>query len=319
MKNMNRRTFLQTAAVTGLAGSVLAPPKAFPAEGPRHKFTMNLNTGQVGLRVSQLEAVKLAAEYGYGSVTPMTRELGRYSDAELEKLKAEMKAGGITWGATGMGPFFDPADAKFDQRLTEIRKTAGVFKRAGVTRCFTWTMSSSRDLTYRANFRLHVRRISQVGKILGDHGVRFGIEYLGTSALAVRQKFPFIRTSAETKELLAEVGLSNVGLALDSWHWFQAGETEHDILKLAASDVITADICDAPAGIDRRQMPDSPRRLPCATGVIDVKAFLRGLVRIGYDGPVGTEPFDRSLRTMSTADAMKTATDAMKKAFALIE
>ena len=319
MNDMNRRTFLQTAAVTGLAGSVLPARQSHAAEGPSRKFTMNLNTGQVGVRVSQLEAVKLAAEYGYGSVTPMTRELGRYSDAELEKLKAEMKSSRITWGATGMGPFFDPSDAKFEQRLSEIRKTAGVFKRAGVTRCFTWTMSSSRDLTYRANFRLHVRRVRQVGKILGDHGVRFGIEYLGTSVLAVRQKFPFIRTSAETKELMAEVGLPNVGLALDSWHWFQAGETEQDILKLTSRDVVTADICDAPAGIDRRQMPDSPRRLPCATGVIDVKAFLRGLLKIGYDGPVGIEPFDRPLGRMSTADAMKTATAATKKAFALID
>jgi sugar phosphate isomerase/epimerase len=47
-------------------------------------------------------------------------------------------------------------------------------------------------------------------------------------------------------------------------------------------------------------------------------AFLRGLVKIGYDGPVGTEPFDKSLSEMSAEEAMTTATAAMKKAFALI-
>ncbi|MCX5636327.1 MAG: sugar phosphate isomerase/epimerase, partial [Planctomycetota bacterium] len=83
-------------------------------------------------------------------------------------------------------------------------------------------------------------------------------------------------------------------------------------------DVVTADLCDAPAGIRREQMPDSPRKLPCTTGVIDVAAFLRGLVKIGYDGPVGTEPFDKSLSEMSAEEAMTTATAAMKKAFALI-
>jgi sugar phosphate isomerase/epimerase len=115
-------------------------------------------------------------------------------------------------------------------------------------------------------------------------------------------------------------------LCIDSWHWFQAGETEEDILKLTNNDVVTADLCDAPAGIRREQMPDSPRKLPavrhppadCTTGVIDVAAFLRGLVKIGYDGPVGTEPFDKSLSEMSAEEAMTTATAAMKKAFALI-
>jgi sugar phosphate isomerase/epimerase len=88
---------------------------------------------------------------------------------------------------------------------------------------------------------------------------------------------------------------------------------------LTNEDVVTADICDAPPDIPREQMPDSPRRLPCTTGVIDVKAFLRGLVKVGYDGPVGTEPFDRSLNKMSTERAMALATEAMKRAFVFIE
>jgi len=79
------------------------------------------------------------------------------------------------------------------------------------------------------------------------------------------------------------------------------------------------DINDAPAGVPRDQLPDSPRKLPLTTGVIDLKPFLRGLVKIGYDGPVGTEPFDSSLGRMSTDEAMKVVSAAMKKAFALIE
>ncbi len=120
-------------------------------------------------------------------------------------------------------------------------------------------------------------------------------------------------------ELTDEVGLSNVGLCLDAWHWFQAGDTEEDILRLTNREVVTVDICDAPADMPRDEMPDSPRALPCTTGVIDVKAFLRGLLKIGYDGPVGTEPFDKSLKEMSTEQAMTAASAAMKKAFALID
>ena len=56
-----------------------------------------------------------------------------------------------------------------------------------------------------------------------------------------------------------------------------------------------------------------------STGVIDLRPFLRGLVTIGYDGPIGTEPFDKTLRKLSTEQAMAKATGAMKRAFALID
>lgn len=318
MPNMDRRTFLQIGAAA--AGHfVMAVPDSRSAERPGRKFTMNLNVGQIGVKATPWEVIKLAKKYGYGSVTPPVGAVQRYSQAERDRLVSELKSNGLVWGAGALRPFFDQDEATFKEKLKTITATARLYQQMGATRCFTWMMSSSSTLTYRENFDLHARRVREVATVLADHGVRLGLEYLGTAVLAVRNKYPFIRTSAETKELIAEVGLTQVGIALDSWHWFQAGETEDDIRKLTRQDVVTADICDAPAGIARRQMPDSPRRLPCTTGVIDVGAFLQGLVKIGYDGPVGMEPFDRSLRTMSTEQAMTTATNAMTKAFALIE
>ena len=59
--------------------------------------------------------------------------------------------------------------------------------------------------------------------------------------------------------------------------------------------------------------------MPTATGVIDLKAFLGSLLKIGYDGPIAAEPFSRKLRAMSTEDAVSTTAAAMKKAFALVE
>lgn len=317
---MIRRDFLKrTMVATTAAASGFLTRRCFAAELPKRKFSMNLNVGQIGVKADPFGAIKLAQQYGYESVSPMTWQMLRYSQGELERLSDEMKAAGLAWGAAAVQPFFVNDDARFNERKEEIMQIAKALQRTGVARCFTWTMSSSDVMTYRANFRLHVQRAREVGKILAEQGLRLGIEYLGTRMLTLRGKFSFIRTSAEMKELTTEVGLANVGIALDSWHWFQAGETEQDILKLTNQDVVTADICDAPANVPREQMPDSPRKLPCTTGVIDLKAFLRGLVKISYDGPVGTEPFDKSLGKMSTDDAMAAATNAMKKGFALIE
>ena len=320
MGEMGRRGFLRGVAagaalpVCGLLGAT------GPAGGaPKRKFAMNLNVGQVGVRATPREAIGLARKYGYGFVSPMPWAMARMSKDEMAQLLAEMKAAKLAWGAAGIGPFFQADDAKFKQRRAKIAETAAVLQRAGVTRSFTWVMPSSNARTYRQSFRLAARRTREVGKLLADRGVRIGLEYLGTKTLVLKGKFPFVQTLAEMRELTGEVALDNVGLALDAWHWFQAGDTEDDIAKLTNREVVCADICDAPAGVPRHQMPDSPRRLPCTTGVIDVKGFLRGLLRIGYDGPVGTEPFDRSLKKLSTEKAMATATGAMKKAFALIE
>jgi len=51
----------------------------------------------------------------------------------------------------------------------------------------------------------------------------------------------------------------------------------------------------------------------------DLQPFMRGLARIGYDGPAGTEPFDNTLGKRPTEEAMQTAGSAMKRAFALVE
>jgi len=318
MPDMTRRAFLRTAAAT-LAAPAALETSSLAAELPKPRFTLNLNVGQIGVRATPLEAIKLARKYGYGSVTPMSWAMARSSREELAELVSRMKAAKLAWGAAPMGPFFQADKAKFAAKRQQTARAAALLQRAKVTRCFTWVSPCSGERTYRANFRLHVERTREIGKLLADHGLRIGLEYIGTKTLVLRGKFPFVQTLAGMKELAGEVALDNVGLALDSWHWFQAGDTEQDIGTLTNRQVVAADICDAPAGVPRHQMTDSPRKLPCTTGVIDLAPFLRGLLRIGYDGPLGTEPFDKSLRKLPAEQAMTVATNAMKKALALIE
>ena len=154
--------------------------------------------------------------------------------------------------------------------------------------------------------------------MLGDHGVRLGLEYVGPKTSWTTTRHPFIHTMAEMRELIAAIDLPNVGLVLDSWHWYTAHETRADLLTLKGSDVICCDLNDAPAGIPIDEQQDLVRDLPCATGVIDLKTFLSALAEIGYDGPVRAEPFKASLRQMPAQDAVALAAKAMKQAFALV-
>jgi sugar phosphate isomerase/epimerase len=77
---------------------------------------------------------------------------------------------------------------------------------------------------------------------------------------------------------------------------------------------VAVDLNDAPAGIPREQQIDGQRELPAATGVIPVASFLGALRKVGYDGPVRAEPFNKALNAMDNDAACAATISALRKA-----
>lgn len=195
---------------------------------------------------------------------------------------------------------------------------ARALRGAGVTRVGTAISSYSEELNYLDNFKLHTKRLREVGTVLEDEGLRLGLEYLGTKRLWTASRHAFVHSMAECLQLIGEAGKSNIGVVIDSWHWWTARETAEDITKLTNSQVVSADLNDAPAGIERDDQYDNERELPATTGMIDAKAFLDALLQIGYDGPIRAEPFNQRLNEMDDDKACQATVAAMKKAFDLV-
>jgi sugar phosphate isomerase/epimerase len=74
---------------------------------------------------------------------------------------------------------------------------------------------------------------------------------------------------------------------------------------------VDAHINDAMEGRGPDEQIDNERRLPGASGVIDLTVFLQGLKAIGYTGPVTPEPFSPELSEMSPEDAIRTTAEAL--------
>jgi sugar phosphate isomerase/epimerase len=174
-------------------------------------------------------------------------------------------------------------------------------------------------MTYMQNLKTHARRLREAAAILNDHGLRFGLEYVGPKTSWSTRRYPFVHTMAEMKELIAEIDKPNVGFVLDSWHWYTAGESKKDLMTLRAGQIVSVDLNDAPAGLAVDMQMDGKRELPAATGVIDVAAFLGALQSLGYDGPVRAEPFNDAVRKMAPAEALAATKAAIDKAFAQTE
>ena len=270
------------------------------------------------MKANQREAIDYAAKYGFDRVDADGRFLGSLSDADLDKLLADMREKRVGWALAGLPVEFRKDDETFAKGVAALPDYARALKRAHVERVTTWVLPSDATHTYLANFRSHSKRLRECAKILDGEGLRFGLEYVGPRTLLVANRFPFVHTMAEMRELIADINQANVGLVLDSWHWHNAGDSAKDILALRASDVVSVDLNDAPAGVPMDQLIDGKRELPAATGVIDVKTFLGSLKEIGFRGPVRAEPFNEAVRKMSADDALRSTKAALDKAFAQI-
>lgn len=289
------------------------------AEKKIRKFTLDLRCGAIGVNANLPQSLDYAARFGFESVEPSAKAVAALSQVELDKVLADMKAKNLVWGAAGLPVEFRRDDDAFNKGMKDFPALAAGLRKAGITRMGTWLSPASDALTYVANFRQHARRLREVCKVLGDHGLRFGMEYVGPKTSWSKLRYPFIHTMAETKDLIAEMGVDNAGFVLDSWHWYTADDKVEDLLSLTNKDVVACDLNDAPSGIERDDQIDNRRELPAATGVIDLKTFLGALVEIGYDGPIRAEPFNKPLNDMGDEEALAATSKAMRKAFALVE
>ncbi|MGP5671744.1 sugar phosphate isomerase/epimerase family protein [Brachybacterium alimentarium] len=256
----------------------------------------NLSAGALGLPLDHTTSIDLAAKHGFGGVDPdlgYFRSLG--STAAVAEHAAAVREKGLEWGMTGLPVPLDGSAAEFRQALVDLPEALELLTAAGVTRVGTWMRPMHDDLDYLRNWRLHVGRLALVAELLADAGLRIGLEYIGPKTFWSTERFPFIHSLREARELIADSGATNVGIILDSYHWYTAGESAADLAGLTDADIVSVDINDARADRERDEQQDLDRRLPYDTGVIDLEGFMGAVHAAGYSGPVKVEPFMKSL------------------------
>ncbi len=313
--NNSRRIFLKNTLTASTLAFVPFSMNAFAAG---RKFTLELNPGAIGVKIDQQQLLDKAAEYGFESIVAFSGTLADWSDSQIKDFNARMKAKKIVWGTAGLPMDFRRDEETQKKGIAELPRHAAALQKAGVTRMSTWIMPTDANLTYMQNMKQHGVRLKEAAKVLADYNIVLGLEYVGPKTLMARDKYSFVHTLAECRELIAEVNAPNVGLQLDSFHWFCAGETVADLKTLTNKEIVTVDLNDARTGVTAGEQLDGKRELPMATGVIDMKSFLEALVAIGYDGPMRAEPFNLVLNDMEDDAAIKATADAMKKAAGLL-
>jgi sugar phosphate isomerase/epimerase len=311
-----RRAFLaRLIAVTGAAAWASRTAQGAPAR----RMTLCLNPGAIGVQADQRAAIDLAHRHGFESVEPFGEALSSLSPAGLEEILDTMRQDKLVFGAAGLPVEFRRDDGRFGEGVKALPRIAAGLQRAGVTRVGTWLSPAHDELAYAENLALHVRRLREVAKVLDDHGLRLGLEYVGTPSLRKNRKHAFVHSLVQAQELIAGIGARNVGVVLDTWHWHMARESVADLKTLTSSQVVAVDLNDAPAGVALEDQADNRRELPGATGVIDVAGFLGALGSMGFDGPLRAEPFNQALNALDNEAACAATIQALRRVMALSE
>ena len=271
----------------------------------------NLSPGAIGIRTDLAGAVALAARHGWaGCDLPIGEAARLAAERSAEEVAAIFARAGVRPGGWGLPlSWREPYD---QAALAALGEQAAVAAQLGCTRACTWLMPGSDERPFRENYAFHVAQLRPVARVLAEHGCRLGLEFIGPRTMRDSLRYGFIY-SPEAMLCLAQAIGPNTGLLLDSWHWHTAVGALADIRGLRAEDIVYVHVNDAPEGIAVEAQIDQVRRLPGATGVIDIAGFLRTLREIGYDGPVTPEPFDASLAALPADEACRVARKSMRK------
>jgi sugar phosphate isomerase/epimerase len=170
--------------------------------------------------------------------------------------------------------------------LAQVREKAQQAAAVGGTRTGT-VLPCRADDPKDQLWPLVVQRIKQLDQALDGTGVRLGMEFLGVKTLRLERPHPFVQSMAEFNTMLEEAGARNVGITLDSYHWYSAEDSLDTIQQTPASRIVLLHINDA-KDLPRDQLQDQDRLLP-GEGVIPLADWLRAIDSTGFDGFIALE------------------------------
>lgn len=273
-----------------------------------------VNFGAIGVSVSNLmEAVSAAREGGFAALDFDIRQV---AEIGVDAARSIFTDGDVLPAVFGVPFEWRQEETRWQEGLAGLPSLAHAAQSIGCARCATWIMPASDERAFDENFAFHVARLRPIAEILADHGIAFGLEFVGPKTLRDRFQHPFIYTAEGMLAMGREIG-SRVGLLLDAFHWYTSQDDLASLSALKPEQIVYVHINDGAEGRGPDEQIDGDRRLPGATGVIDMVGFLKALQGVGYEGPVACEPFFAGLGELaSDADRIQTVKASVDAVFA---
>lgn len=266
-----------------------------------------------GTSIEDKQFIELAADFNFQSVDIDAKQF--IENYGLPHAKAILEENKIVIGAISLPVEWRKSNEEFQSDIVNLISSAKAAFDLGCTRCCTYILPST-DLKPASFMITAIKRLRACAEILDVYGIRLGLEYVGPHHLQKLGKYPFIWTQNETLELIDAIGKSNVGLLLDSYHWYTTGLSSEDITRLNEKQIVHVHINDA-YRLPIEEIKDNDR-LYTGEGVIDLPLFLNSIKQTGYNGAISQEVLTPNPPTESVVELMKRSKNGFDKVFSSI-
>lgn len=225
---------------------------------------------------TDLQAAKAA---GFDYVEIWKAKIRDKSVEELKKLFAETGVPPLSINSIEHVTFRD-ADA-YEAIKQECRELSAI---AAAIECpyivvVPGRLPANRDVDVVAE---SVPVVAELCDIAAEHGVALGFEFLGQTDCSVP-------TLDLAEEIVREAARDNLGLVIDSFHFYAGGSNVHMIEQLDPRLIYIFHINDA-EDLPRAQLEDRHRLLP-GLGILPLREMMAAFRKIGYDDVASIEIF----------------------------
>lgn len=258
------------------------------------------------------ELVGLASRHGFTVIdagAPLVRDV--VERLGIDGVRHLLDSLGVRIGSFPSSAWWVDSWETFLDSLSVLIEDAKLYRALGCEICHTFIMPSCDDdlFTWTATATSRIRLIAD---ILAQYDIRLALEYVGPHHMRKQRKNEFIYTAKQTLNWIRLIERSNVGLLLDAFHWYTAGETEDDLQSIPSQLIFHVHINDAPQ-LAVEEITDNNRLFP-GEGVINLKTFMNVLRKKNYDGIVAQEVLQLSPPLTNSENLAKKS----KRAFELI-
>lgn len=149
-----------------------------------------------------------------------------------------------------------------------------------------------------------VKVLREISNKFRDYRVKFAFEFLGFSWCSVS-------TLEQDFEIVKAVNRKNIGLVLDTFHFYAGGSALDSIEKVDREKLYILHINDA-LGLPKSDLQDAHRLYP-GEGVIPLREIVSRLKEIRYDGPVSIEMFRPEYWAQPAEEVAQKGMEAIRK------
>ncbi len=263
-------------------------------------FTLCLNTSTIKPQ-PMLDKIRLAAEAGFTGIEPWINDVYEYvgQGGEVRDIEKAIADHGLIVPCTiALRQWGEASDDEYPIILDECKRRMEMATRLGAPFIVA---TPPREPCDPGQITRRYKDLLDLGRQIG---IRPTFEYISF--------FRSVNQLRQAWQIVQDVDDDDATLIVDAFHTWNSGGTLDDLLQIPAERISHYHIDDADPDIPAGKQTD-PDRVMLGDGPIDLAAELQALRKIGYQGTISLELFNRELWEQDPREVLSMGIERLKQ------